>query len=91
MALAVLILRRREPNSNRPLVAPLGNCHLVTYQHNVINVSFNLVCVYVFLFFTTYALVFVFIPLENKYYPYWRKKSLVAQSSTWLYSMLKRI
>lgn len=54
MALAVLILRRREPNSNRPIRAPL-------------------VCVYVFLSFTAYALVFVFIPVKNQYYPYWRK------------------
>lgn len=54
MALAVLILRKREPNSNRPIIAPL-------------------VCVYIFLAFTAYALIFVFIPVENKYYPYWRK------------------
>ncbi|KAG1471335.1 hypothetical protein G6F56_002184 [Rhizopus delemar] len=42
MALAILILRKREPKNNRPIVAPL-----------------------------TYALIFVFIPVENHYYPYW--------------------
>ncbi|KAI7907678.1 amino acid/polyamine transporter I [Cokeromyces recurvatus] len=52
MALAVLILRRREPFNRRPIVSPL-------------------VCVYVFLAFTAYALVFVFIPVKNQYYPYW--------------------
>ncbi|CAO3703329.1 unnamed protein product [Rhizopus stolonifer] len=52
MALAILILRKREPKNNRPIVAPL-------------------ICVYVFLIFTAYALVFVFIPVENHYYPYW--------------------
>ncbi|PHZ16800.1 amino acid transporter [Rhizopus microsporus ATCC 52813] len=52
IALSIIILRKREPNNNRPIVAPL-------------------VCVYAFLFFTLYALVFVFIPVDNKYYPYW--------------------
>ncbi|KAI8991796.1 amino acid/polyamine transporter I [Mycotypha africana] len=52
MALAVFILRKREPHSSRPIAAPL-------------------VCVSIFLCFTAYALVFVFIPVENAYYPYW--------------------
>ncbi|KAI8381369.1 amino acid/polyamine transporter I [Radiomyces spectabilis] len=52
IALAVLILRKREPFVTRPVVAPLF-------------------CVLVFLSFTVYALIFVFIPVENPYYPYW--------------------
>lgn len=47
-ALAVLILRKRELNSKRPIVAPL-------------------VCVLIFLAFTAYALIFVFIPVHNKF------------------------
>ncbi|CAO3610302.1 unnamed protein product [Mucor hiemalis] len=74
MALAVLILRKREPNSNRPIVAPL-------------------VCVFIFLGFTAYALVFVFIPVENKYYPYWLPYitailSMVACTGFWYYQVV---
>ncbi|KAG2189920.1 hypothetical protein INT46_001935 [Mucor plumbeus] len=74
MALAVLILRRREPNSNRPIRAPL-------------------VCVYVFLSFTAYALVFVFIPVKNQYYPYWLPYicailSMVACTGFWYYQIV---
>ncbi|KAI8644120.1 amino acid/polyamine transporter I [Parasitella parasitica] len=74
MALAVLILRRREPKSNRPIQAPL-------------------VCVYVFLAFTTYALIFVFIPVKNQYYPYWLPYvsailSMVACTGFWYYQIV---
>ncbi|KAI8078328.1 amino acid/polyamine transporter I [Thamnidium elegans] len=74
MALAVLILRRREPNSKRPISAPL-------------------VCVYVFLAFTAYALIFVLIPVENKYYPYWLPYvsailSMVACTGFWYYQIV---
>lgn len=71
MALAVLILRRREPNSKRPISAPLGKC-FINHQTLLMTFFFFLVCVYVFLAFTAYALIFVLIPVENKYYPYWR-------------------
>ncbi|KAF1800489.1 amino acid permease-domain-containing protein [Mucor lusitanicus] len=74
IALGVLILRRREPNSNRPIRAPL-------------------VCVYVFLAFTAYALVFVFIPVKNQYYPYWLPYvsailSMVACTGFWYYQIV---
>ncbi|KAL1927777.1 hypothetical protein VTP01DRAFT_3598 [Rhizomucor pusillus] len=51
----LLILRKREPNANRPIKAPLP-------------------FVWAFLAFCAYALIFVFIPVENPYYPYWGKK-----------------
>lgn len=50
-----MILRKREPNANRPIKAPLP-------------------FVWAFLAFCAYALIFVFIPVENPYYPYWGKK-----------------
>ncbi|RCH90854.1 hypothetical protein CU097_011068 [Rhizopus azygosporus] len=74
--LSIIILRKREPNNNRPIVAPL-------------------VCVYTFLFFTLYALVFVFIPVDNKYYPYWLPYitailSMVACTGFWYYQIVIR-
>ncbi|KAI8079567.1 amino acid/polyamine transporter I [Gilbertella persicaria] len=74
MAMAVLILRKREPNNKRPIVAPL-------------------VCVYAFLGFTAYALVFVFIPVKNRYYPYWLPYitaifSMIACTGFWYYQIV---
>ncbi|OBZ88543.1 High-affinity methionine permease [Choanephora cucurbitarum] len=76
MALAVLILRKREPNNKRPIVAPL-------------------VCVYVFWAFTAYALVFVFIPVENNQYPYWLPYTtailfMFACAGLWYYQIVIR-
>jgi amino acid transporter len=76
MALAILILRKREPKNNRPIKAPL-------------------VCVYIFLLFTAYALVVVFIPVENHYYPYWLPYitaifSMVVCTGFWYYQIIIR-
>lgn len=47
------------------------------------DINMIVVFVYVFLFFTAYCLIFVFIPVENKYYPYWRK--LLSTQSCFMY------
>ncbi|KAI8970705.1 amino acid/polyamine transporter I [Pilobolus umbonatus] len=74
MALGVILLRRREPHSKRPIVAPL-------------------ICVYVFMSFTIYALVFVLIPVENKYYAYWIPyvtaiASMILYSGFWYHQII---
>ncbi|ORY94118.1 amino acid permease-domain-containing protein [Syncephalastrum racemosum] len=55
--------------------------------HNKRPIKAPLVCVYTFLAFTIYALIFVFIPVDNPYYPYW-VPYVTAIASMLLYTVL---
>ncbi|KAI7857682.1 amino acid/polyamine transporter I [Circinella umbellata] len=55
--------------------------------HNKRPIVAPLTCVYGFMAFTVYALIFVFIPVENPYYPYWLPY-VTAIASMFVYGIL---
>ncbi|KAI8147002.1 amino acid/polyamine transporter I [Fennellomyces sp. T-0311] len=63
--------------------------------HNKRPIRAPIVCVWIFLAFTVYALIFVFIPVDNPYYPYWVPyvtaiASMLIYAILWYYQIVVR-